>query len=241
MVVPTPDRAEQVAAAVGAGAGRMISGLLAEGMSVGVGWGDTLMQTLGALEGRPIPSLSVVSLLGGVSRAKRSNPSEFAWRFASLFDGDCALVAAPAIVDSAETRRVLIERCGVGEVFARASALDLAVVSVATPAADATSFRFGFFSEAERAELVERGAVGDVLFHFFDRHGQTIDHPVHDRIISAPLAAITGARQRLLISGGLGKLAAIRGAIALLSPTLLVTDEAVAAALLGRPAAPQRG
>jgi DNA-binding transcriptional regulator LsrR (DeoR family) len=46
--------------------------------------------------------------------------------------------------------------------------------------------------------------------------------------MSVPLEAVRAAPIRVLAAGGLAKLAAIEGAIKLLHPTALVTDEIVA-------------
>ena len=48
-------------------------------------------------------------LLGGITKVRRFNPSEFAWRFSSLFQAECYLMTAPAVVDSPQTRQTLIE------------------------------------------------------------------------------------------------------------------------------------
>ena len=99
-------------------------------MKIGLGWGETLEPHAGLLEERSLPKLSVVSLLGGVMRARAANPAECAWQFSRVFMADCFMLAAPAIVDSRETKRALIERCGLSEVFELARALDAVVVGV---------------------------------------------------------------------------------------------------------------
>ncbi len=51
--------------------------------------------------------------------------------------------------------------------------MDMALLSVGTMSEQSTSFRFGFFSEEERKALIKAGAVGDMLYNFFDKDGQT--------------------------------------------------------------------
>jgi deoxyribonucleoside regulator len=89
---------------IAAAAGAFISGEMKSGMTVGVGWGRTLYNTLAFIQGATLEDFRVVSLLGGIAAARRFNPAEFAWQFAELFQGEGFLIPAPAVVDSPETR-----------------------------------------------------------------------------------------------------------------------------------------
>jgi DNA-binding transcriptional regulator LsrR (DeoR family) len=234
IVVPVSGDQAAIATSIGAATGRYVSEQLHDDMSIGVGWGETLMGALRTISARRTMNLQVISMLGGITKAKRFNPSEFAWQFANHFDADCFLIAAPAFVDSAETKRILIERCGLNDVYRRAERLDMAVVSVGGTAADATTFRFGFFSEQDRSELLRLGAVGDVLYNFFDVDGNLVKHPINDRIMSIPIPVIRRIPRKVMCSGGLAKIEAILGAMRLLEPNVLITDEITATEILAR-------
>jgi len=52
--------------------------------------------------------------------------------------------------------------------------------------------------------------------------------------MSIPLATLNAAPNRVLVSGGLDKIDAMVGAFKLLRPTVVITDEATAEALLAR-------
>ena len=181
---------------------------------------------------QPLDDLRVVSLLGGISQAHRFNPAEFAWRFAQIFNGDAFLLTAPAIVDSPATKTALIERCGLRSTLDRAETLDMVVLSVGGIAANATTYRTGYIAEADRLSLQAAGAVGDLLFHFVDRDGHLVDHPINSCIMSADMAAIRRAKRRVVASGGDDKIDILRASLAFVAPTVLVTDERTAARLL---------
>ena len=146
-------------------------------MSIGVGWGATLYESLQTLAPRELENVQVISLLGGIVQARRYNPSEFAWQVARMVGADCYLLTAPAVVDSPQTRETLIEKCGLRDVLRRAERLDMAVLSVGTMAPDSTAFRFGLLSDEDRTALIRLGAVGDILFNFFDRDGPSRGSP----------------------------------------------------------------
>ena len=218
---------------IAAAAGNYISGRMQSGMTVGVGWGRTLYNALPFITGATLDDFRVVSLLGGIAAARRFNPAEFAWQFAELFQGEGYLIPAPAVVDSPETKHALLERCGLSSIFEMADKLDVVLLSVGGISALTTSYRTGHISEAERRSLVEAGAVGDVLYNFIDAAGGIVAHEVNDRIISANLARLRRTPERVLISGGREKIAAIKGVIKTLGPTVFITDEVTARTLIG--------
>lgn len=232
IIAPIHDAEADPTQAIAAAAGAYISTLIDDNMSVGVGWGRTLHSTLPFIEGRTVENLKVISLLGGISQARRFNPAEFAWQFAELFQGEGFLIPAPALVDSPETRHALLERCGLESVFEMADKLDLALISTGGIAQLETSYRTGHLSEADRQSLIEHGAVGDVLYNFVDANGRLVDHPVNQRAISLKLERLQRARERVLISGGASKYLVMPAAIRAIRPTVLITDEFTAQALL---------
>jgi deoxyribonucleoside regulator len=232
IVVPEPSTPDNITKSIGYAAGMYISGKLADGLSIGVGWGATLQASLQTLASRKYDKLEVVSLLGGVVEARKFNPAEFAWAFARTVGADCFLLPAPAIVDSPATREALIERCGLNDVMRRADGLDLAILSVGNMTAASTVFRFNMVTEAERADLITRGAVGDLLFNFYGRDGRIVDHEINSRVMSIPIERLKKVPIRLIASGGHDKVASLLGAITLVDCNVLITNEETARELL---------
>ena len=232
IVAPCADPDADPVKVIAAAAGNLISGEMRAGMTVGVGWGRTLFNTLPFITGATLDDFRVVSLLGGIAAARRFNPAEFAWQFAELFQGEGFLIPAPAVVDSPETKHALLERCGLSAIFEMADKLDMALLSCGGISSMTTSYRTGYLSESDRRSLIEAGAIGDVLYNFIDENGELVDHEVNSRVISVNLARLRRTPERVLISGGKDKLNAIRASIRTISPTTLVTDEQTAKALL---------
>ena len=231
ILAPVSEPGADPTQAIAAAAGAFISDAVSDGMRVGVGWGRTLHAALPFITGGVMENLKVVSLLGGISAARRFNPAEFAWQFAEMFQGEGYLISAPALVDSPETRHALLERCGLASIFEMADNLDLAILSAGGISQLTTSYRTGHLTEAERQSLIEYGAVGDVLYNFLDAHGNLLDHPINARSISAGLGRLRSAKQRLLVSGGRDKHVIMPAAIHAISPTVLITDEETGRAL----------
>ncbi|MBZ9990073.1 sugar-binding transcriptional regulator [Mesorhizobium sp. BH1-1-5] len=232
LVAPLTDPTADPIPAIAAKTGMFLSDAMKSGMRVGVGWGVTLFHTLPFISAKSLADFSVISLLGGVGVARRVNPAEFAWRFAQIFQGDGYLMPTPAVVDSVETKIALVERCGLQEIFEMADALDAVLLSVGGIASATTFSRGGFLKEADREALLARGAVGDLLFHFYDRNGDLVDHPVNSHVMSVDVDRLRKAPIRILTSGGAEKTEALLGAMNLIAPTILITDEESARRML---------
>ncbi|MGY6548896.1 MAG: sugar-binding transcriptional regulator [Roseinatronobacter sp.] len=221
-----------VAPAISAALGAYLSETVTAHSRVGVGWGRTLYGSLPHITRRGLDGLEVISLLGGIIEARSFNPTEFAWQFAQIFGADAWLIPAPAVVDSETTKIALIERCGLGQLFARAGDLDLALLSVGALSERTTSLQVGLVSARDHAELRAAGAVGDVLTNFIDAEGRLVDHPINQRSISAGLERVCAARRRVLASGGADKKHALLAAIRAVRPHVLITDEHSARTLM---------
>ncbi len=217
---------------IGAATGGLISDIIKPDMMFGVGWGRTLLRSLPFIDEVDVPGLTVVSLLGGISAVRQYNPTEFAWRFSRLFHSDCYLIAAPALVDSKETKRALIDRCGIGPVLELAHKLDAVLLSVGSMSANSTARLFDVFTEEDRKHLIAAGAVGDLLFNFYDKDGRLVDHPINERVMSVPVDQLQSVPLRILTSGGADKPSALIGGLRLLKPHIFITDEASAQKLL---------
>ncbi|WP_229426483.1 sugar-binding transcriptional regulator [Microvirga alba] len=232
VVAPLSSRDADPTRPIAAATGQFISELLKPGMKIGVGWGKTLLQALDFISDRQIPDISIVSLLGGIVRAKQYNPTEFAWQFSRLLQAECFLLPAPALVDSIETKRALVERCGLSEIFEVGSSLDTILLSVGGMTPDATAYRFGYFSEQDRLSLIKEGAVGDLLYYFYGLDGRLVEHPTNERVMAIPIESLASAPNRILTSGGPSKVDAIIGAIRMVKPTAFITDEVTASSIL---------
>jgi deoxyribonucleoside regulator len=234
IVAPFADPDADPVKVIAAAAGNYISSVMRSGMTVGVGWGRTLFNTLPFISGATLEDFRVVSLLGGIAAARRFNPAEFAWQFAELFQGEGFLIPAPAVVDSPETKHALLERCGLAAIFEMADSLDMALLSVGGVSQLTTSYRTGYLSEADRRSVIEAGAVGDVLYNFINEAGDLVDHEVNSRVISVNLDRLRRTPERVLVSGGKEKLVALKAAIRTVEPTTMITDEQTAIALTAK-------
>ena len=232
IVVPAPAQGDRTSAAIGLALGKFLSETITDNMTIGVGWGRTLNAALTSFNPPKRSGVRVMSLMGGAAEAQLANPFEFSWRLATTLQAECFLFPAPLVVDSAETRRRLMEDCGLSRLTALASSLDMAVVSAGDISAQSGSLVRSIITSAEAEELLLRGCAGDIMCHFIDDEGQLIDHPLNRRIMSVGIEALKAARHIVLASGGRQRSKAILAVIRATGCNTLVTDEHAARAIL---------
>lgn len=232
IVVPAAETAEGTAKGVGLALGQFLTEVIRDDCTIGVGWGRTLTASLASFRPARRERVKVVSLLGGVVEAHHINPIEYSWRIASQLGAECYLFLAPLLVDSAETKNRLIEKCGLKPLFELAEKMDIAVVSCGDIGPHSTSLSRGFLPPAVLNELVAAGCVCDTMCNFLDAEGRTIDHPIRDRVMSIDLDTVKKANHIVLVSGGAHRAPAIRATIRRIGCNTLITDEGAALAML---------
>ena len=228
IVIPNPQDAAATNQLIGAALGGYLNDNIPDDATIGLGWGRTLTASLPSIEYREKSGISVLSMLGGLTRVSGANPSEFSWRLADRLSAECYLMAAPVFAPDQRTRDALLTHPGMQEIFRRAARLDLAVLSVGDLSPVSTFSEYVLLEREEFAALQAAGAVGDVLCRFIDIDGNIIDHELNKRVIAVDPQELQGARKIVLASGGWQKYGVIRGALRLLNPHVLVTDELVA-------------
>jgi DNA-binding transcriptional regulator LsrR (DeoR family) len=234
IVVPTPPDQAFVPHVIGTAAGAALAERLKDGMSVGVGWGRTLRLSLHSVPRRPLKRLSVVSLLGGLTRGAAMNPHETASHLADLLDAQCYYVAAPALTDTESTRNVLMSQPMLKEVFERGEKVDLAFLSVGELTQTNTMTRVGLIGRTDVQELLDAGAVGDICAHWIDITGRVVDHPLNSRVVALAPSKLAAIPCVMVASGGRSKIGVLLGVLNGKMADVVVTDEETAKGVLAR-------
>lgn len=232
IIVPTPPDAAQVRHLIGAAAGGALAERLKDGMSVGVGWGRTLRLSLRSVPRRPLRRVSVVSLMGGLTRGAAVNPHETASHLADLIDAQCYYIAAPALTDSEATRDLLAQQPMIKDVFERLRKVDLVLVSAGGLAPDSTIHQVDLITEADAKSLKKAGAVGDLCAHWLDVEGRLVDHPLNKRAVALSPIDLKSVPCVIVASGGADKIEVLHGALKGGMVDILITDEATASGIL---------
>lgn len=234
-VVPdVPDRLEQkrvIGEAAGALAGSLIEG---RDLGVGIATGRTLSFAVRGLQTRPNAASWVVGLTGGVTRSSGTNTFEVATSFARKMGVDCHYLTAPLYCASPEGRETLLLIDELTDVLARTEIADLAMTSCGSLADDTTLTQIRVVKD-HLEDVQKLGAVGELLGCFLDAQGRPINHFLNDSIIALSPEKLKLKPMSLLVSGGIDKVQIIRAILRGGYVNRVVTNEAVARALLAGP------
>lgn len=233
-VVPSTPDDEQQRRLIGDAAGVMLDQLITDGQCISVGWGRTLSASIKRLRSRKLKGSSVVSLMGGLTRASETNSFDVSTDLAKTLGSDCYFVTAPVYCPSIESREILLTHSGVNEVLERARKSDLALVSCGdlTPGTKMTSLSTIGNVRDRLPELKGLGAIGEILGTFLDAKGQPVKHMLNQSVIALPPQDLKSIPHSILISGGLYKATIIQAILNGGYVNCLVTDEAVAQRLV---------
>ncbi|KUM25175.1 DNA-binding transcriptional regulator [Mesorhizobium loti] len=234
VVVPSAADRSNTPLLIGHAAAAYLADNVNPGDVIALGWGRTLKFAINELPRRPIARTTVVSMLGGLTHAQPLNPTESAWEFAEKIGAECYLLPVPVYADRPEQRDAFMSQRSVQDVVFRARRANIAVLSVGSFSSDSPIANYGFIKPSELEELQAAGAVGDILCHFIDAEGRTVDHEVNRRVCAYPLQDLSDIPTTILVSGGQEKIAVMRAALANTKVSVLITDEDAAKGLLGR-------
>lgn len=197
---------------------------------IGVSWGRTMLELAAHLRPGWTAATEIVQLNGATSRSARpTRAHEIVERFGATSGAAIRLMAAPAIVGSAELRDALEEDPSVGETLAAARAAATAVFSMGVLGPDSVHVASGYLGEADLGALANAGAVGDVLGRFLSLDGRIALPSLDRRTIGLPLEELGAKALTMGLAAGAGRgpiaLAALRAGCV----SVLVADEATAA------------
>jgi DNA-binding transcriptional regulator LsrR (DeoR family) len=200
---------------------------------VGVGSGRTMRAIVDELPALAQPQHRIVGLVGAIARDGSANPFEVVMRLADRIGAQRFPLPLPTITETAAERELWQAQLGYGRIRALAERAQLSLVGIGQIAWEGPLYVDGFITDAELAELMRRGAVGEILGWTFDATGRLLEGSVNDRVTSIPLQP-TAERRIVAAAGGPAKVEAILGALRGRLVDGLLTDEATAAALLAR-------
>lgn len=235
-VAPSPPDDHSVQVVVAAALGYTLTQVLS-GRQVklfGMSWGNTLNLATRFMRPLDRPDLEIVSVMGGVTRGSELNSFEITTRLAELCNAQHSYFTAPLYAGSKESRDILLQQDvfrGIIDKILHADALAMAAGDMSTKS---LLVRDGLTSDTGTtvSELVDAGAVGDILGYFVDADGTVVDHRLNHRIIGVTLEDLRQIPNVILAAGGKRKVSIVKAVLGRGLINTFVTDEATAVVLL---------
>ena len=141
-------------------------------------------------------------------------------------------LSAPMYVDGEKEKELIEGIDEISKVLHMAETADIALIGIGSMQKDSSIIKAGIRTEEEYKELIQKGAVGEIVGRIYDKNGQTVDEDLQRKMIGISLDKIAKIPVRVGISYGKDKIEAIKGAIAGGLVNVLVTDVPTAELLL---------
>ena len=141
-------------------------------------------------------------------------------------------LSAPMYVDGEKEKELIEGIDEISKVLHMAETADIALIGIGSMHKDSSIIKAGIRTEEEYKELIQKGAVGEIVGRIYDKNGQTVDEDLRRKMIGISLDKIAKIPVRVGISYGKDKIEAIKGAIAGGLVNVLVTDVPTAELLL---------
>lgn len=204
---------EDVNLRVGQAAAQYLMQKLAFGETISVGWGETVTHSIRMLgHTAQERSIGLYSLTGGV-QTYVEGMREANWH------RNVNIIPAPLVVSTPELARALMQEPAIAALMARALEADYKLVGIGGLGESATVVTQGYISAGEIDPLRRGGARGDILCRFYDRRGQDIGVPLHERVVGVDLDQLRRSERVIGAAGGPAKTGPILSACAARSST----------------------
>ncbi len=201
---------------------------------IGISWGTTLYHLVNEYPYERHHKMKVYPLVGGIGRHRiEIHANQLAYELSKKLGGSCEFLYAPAIVESVELKKQLIESPDIHSLLAEARRVDVAIIGVGNPF-ESTMVEMGYLREEDIQQLYSGHAVGDISSRFVDNTGRSIGNDLNQRVIGIELDDLKKIPTVVGVVSGKKKLAAIQGVLQGNYFDKLVIDEYLAEALLAK-------
>lgn len=223
---------EEIKKYISIAAAQYLDNIIKDGDIIGVGWGTTLYNMAQALIPRSIKGSQVVQLEGGLSNSEWNNYSrEILENFANNFNTVAQYLPLPVIFDNKATKEQVDKDRYIKRILELGRHANIALFSVGTVRPNALFFRLGY-TDIQEQEKIQRNSVGDICSRFFDVEGRVCNRELDERTVGITLSELRDKEYSIMISGGEGKINAIKAALKGRYANVLITDQFTGKALL---------
>lgn len=201
-----------------------LNALISDNSRIGVMSGQTISQLVHNITHISHRGLEIVPLMGGLGFENSGlHANSIAQRFAEISGGKNYVLNAPVIVQSRQSKEILLQEPEIASVLELGKHCDLTIVGIGQINDASTTAIAGKWTESDIAELQKAGAAASVCNSFLGKDGEIIHVEIGDRTIGQTLETISTS-QTIGVAYGSGKVDAIRATILSGYLDVLITD-----------------
>lgn len=218
-------------------AAEFLDGFVQNDMVLGVSYGRSIAATIEQIAvGRHI-DMTVVQILGALGSGNPLIESpDLVREMANAYNATYRYLYTPMIVESSQTRDLLMSEPSVRDTLAIGRKADAVIMGIGAHEAEASGLIWtGYFNRKDLAFLQSRGAVGHMCAQHFDADGNVMDVDHNQRVISIGIEALKEIETVIAVAGSAEKAHAILGALRGHYLDVLITDDNAATEILAQP------
>ncbi len=235
IIIPTSDSMEIIYNGFADALASIIDRDFNKGMSIGVGWGQTIKGTVERMKLTKKYDMKVFPVIGG-SGLVYDNDDIHANSIVSLLAGKLGasgyILNCPAIIDSHASKEVFLQESIIKTIVDQFEKIDLVIVPIGYIGPDITIYKTRDIMAEDIEYLSSLNIVGDINSNFIDANGNLVSNKIQDRIINVTLESLKKIRNTIAICNGEKKIDATRAALKAGVINTLITDTSIAEKLL---------
>ena len=190
-----------------------IDGYIMDNSRVGVMSGQTLSSMVRSIRHLGRRGLEFVSLVGGIgSTSVKWHANVIAQQLAECSGGSCYILNAPVIVQSKQSRDMLVSEPGIASVLQMGLKCDVAIVGIGQVNMNSTAVQAGGLNTEDMERLKAAGAIASVCTSYLDASGKIIHTELEERSIGLTLEQLKRCRT-IALAIGENKVESIKAAL----------------------------
>ncbi len=236
----TPEESRRI---VGARAGRLLASALANGDTLGLGWGRTLVHMIESID--HLPSVQVLQLCGAVGSNLSQSPIELVRKAALIGGNNAKALLAPLYIDDPTVARAMRNQPEIARVLELFDTVTTAAISVGSfiPASDGSSNNqfMPLLPSAVQDRLLADGAIAEICGTPYRQDGSVADRDFLQHIVAITPEQLSRIPRVIAVASDASKAGAIWALARARVVSELVIDADLAEAILAMPRLDGRG
>ncbi|MEI7616883.1 MAG: sugar-binding domain-containing protein, partial [Actinomycetota bacterium] len=163
---------------------------------------------------------------------KGINSNMIARNFAESLGGLSYVINCPAVLESAQNKKLLEKDSNINELFKLSEKINIAILATSDIGEESSLYKFNYYSKEDFDYLRSLGVVGVVNLGFIDISGKPVKNIFDDRSIALSLAKLRNIKNVILIVTGIRKKDVTRAVLKNKMVSVFITDEITAQAIL---------
>ena len=184
-----------------------VKSLLCENNVIGLSWGKTILEFINEMDVSDVPNLKVVQMSGNFLYTNNYEmmPSNIVKRFGEKTGATPFFFDAPMFVVNEENRTLLMQDPLFQHLEKLFEKMTICIFGVSEISKNATMVRVGVLQDEDLHELIEKGAVGDVMGFFVDGQGEVVNWSKMSCYMGATLDVVSKAQHAICLATGVDK------------------------------------